>query len=222
MSNYSLMFKYIIIGDTGVGKSSILLQLIENEIREQHDATIGVEFGAKIIKVNGMNIKLQIWDTAGQENFRSIIRSYYRSAIGALLVYDITNKNSFHNLQRWMEEIKNNGNANMVIVLCGNKIDLESEQLALILQGWQYAQSQSLIFLEISAKQGINVQSAFYQSTQRILQEIDDQKILLGQDPGIKIGGQYKKRDKEIQVINTYEEAVQLKTIDTPNGNNCC
>ncbi|CAD8138977.1 unnamed protein product [Paramecium octaurelia] len=222
MSNYSLMFKFIIIGDTGVGKSSILLQLIENEIREQHDATIGVEFGAKIIKVNGMNIKLQIWDTAGQENFRSIIRSYYRSAIGALLVYDITNKNSFHNLQRWMEEIKNNGNANMVIVLCGNKIDLESERAVTYEEGWQYAQSQSLIFLEISAKQGINVQSAFYQSTQRILQDIEDSKIMLGQDPGIKIGGQYKKKDKEIKVINTYEEAVQLKTIDTPNGNNCC
>ncbi|CAD8061507.1 unnamed protein product [Paramecium sonneborni] len=222
MSNYSLMFKYIIIGDTGVGKSSILLQLIENEIREQHDATIGVEFGAKILKMNGMNIKLQIWDTAGQENFRSIIRSYYRSAIGALLVYDITNKNSFHNLQRWMEEIRNNGNANMIIVLCGNKIDLESERAITYEEGLQYAQQQKLIFLEISAKQGINIQSAFYQSTQKILQEIDDEKILLGQDPGIKIGGQYKKREKEIKIIHKYEEAVQLKKIDTPNGNKCC
>lgn len=126
MSNYSLMLKYIIIGDTGtrvllnlaVGKSCIVLQLIESQIRPDHDTTIGVEFGAKIIKVNNMNIKLQIWDTAGQENFRSIIRSYYRSAIGihmiahqgALLVYDITKRESFHSLQRWMEEIRNNGN----------------------------------------------------------------------------------------------------------------
>ncbi|CAD8059655.1 unnamed protein product [Paramecium sonneborni] len=223
MSNYSLMFKYIIIGDTGVGKSCIVLQLIENQIRQEHDATIGVEFGAKIIKVNSMNIKLQIWDTAGQENFRSIIRSYYRSAIGALLVYDITKRDSFHNLQRWMEEIKNNGNANMVITLCGNKVDLESERAVTYEEGWQFAQQHQLIFLETSAKQGINIQSAFYQSTQRILNQIDDGSIVLGQDPGIKIGGQYKKKEKDIKVINHYEEAVQLKPVETPNGhNNCC
>ena len=93
------------MGDTAVGKSCLLLQLIENEIRQKHEVTIGVEFGAKVIKSRGENIKLQIWDTAGQENFRSITRSYYRSAAAAILVYDVTCQDSFTSIQSWMEEI---------------------------------------------------------------------------------------------------------------------
>lgn len=92
MNSYHYLFKFIVIGDTGVGKSCLVLQFIENKTRTTHDVTIGVEFGAKTINVKDKNIKLQIWDTAGQENFRSITRSYYRNAIGALLVYDITRK----------------------------------------------------------------------------------------------------------------------------------
>ena len=92
-----------------------------------HDVTIGVEFGSKTIELDGQSIKLQIWDTAGQENFRSITRSYYRSAIGALLVYDITRKETFLHVQKWLEEVKNNSSRQIVVILIGNKKDLESK-----------------------------------------------------------------------------------------------
>ena len=128
MSAYSYLFKYIVIGDTGVGKSCLVLQFIDNRVRDNHDITIGVEFGAKIVQHENTNIKLQIWDTAGQENFRSITRSYYRSAAAALLVYDITREQSFTNLKTWMEEVKSNGNPKMTILLVGNKNDLTTER----------------------------------------------------------------------------------------------
>ena len=100
--SFAYMFKFIIIGDTGVGKSCLLLQFIDRRFRQKHEVTIGVEFGAKMITVADTNIKLQIWDTAGQESFKSITRGYYRSAAGAILVYDITNRESFNNVSRWL------------------------------------------------------------------------------------------------------------------------
>lgn len=102
MNNYYYMFKLIIIGDSGVGKSCLVLQYVENKTRLTHDVTVGVEFGAKNIRIAGKTIKMQIWDTAGQENFRSITRSYYRSAIGALLVYDISRRSSFEHVRNWL------------------------------------------------------------------------------------------------------------------------
>lgn len=119
--SYAYLFKYIIIGDTGkyiklcllnnllflgVGKSCLLLQFTDQRFRQQHDLTIGVEFGSRTVKINEKNIKLQIWDTAGQESFKSITRSYYRGAAGALLVYDITRKETFNHLTRWLEEVR--------------------------------------------------------------------------------------------------------------------
>ena len=126
--NYEYIFKYIIIGDSGVGKSCLLLQFLENSFKPNHEATIGVEFGTKVISIdNGLNVKLQVWDTAGQDAFKSITRSYYRNAAGALVVYDITSRNSFINVQKWLEEAKANGNREMVLALVGNKSDLEQK-----------------------------------------------------------------------------------------------
>lgn len=125
--NFEYLFKYIIIGDSGVGKSCILLRFIEDTFNPNLENTIGVEFGAKMVTVKDTNIKLQIWDTAGQEAFQSITRSYYRSAAGALLVYDITNKESFQNVANWLEEARINGNPEMVICLVANKSDLEDK-----------------------------------------------------------------------------------------------
>ena len=103
MSSYSYLFKYIVIGDTSVGKSCLLLQFLEKKFKFDHDTTIGVEFGSKIINVKDKQIKLQIWDTAGQETFKSITRSYYRGSIGVVLVYDITNRDSFNNVSKWLD-----------------------------------------------------------------------------------------------------------------------
>jgi Ras-related protein Rab-2A len=103
MASYSYLFKYIVIGDTSVGKSCLLLQFLEKKFKFDHDTTIGVEFGSKIITVKDKHIKLQIWDTAGQETFKSITRSYYRGSIGVILVYDITNRDSFNNISKWLD-----------------------------------------------------------------------------------------------------------------------
>ena len=126
MASYSYVFKYIVVGDSSVGKSCLLLQFTDQRFKAAHDLTIGVEFGSRTVPVDGQNnVKLQIWDTAGQESFRSITRSYYRGAICALLVYDITRRDTFQNLVRWMEEMLEHAYQRMTIVLVGNKKDIE-------------------------------------------------------------------------------------------------
>ena len=124
--SYAYVFKFIVVGDSSVGKSCLLLQFTDNRFKPGHDLTIGVEFGSRTVAIDkSNNIKLQIWDTAGQESFRSITRSYYRGAICALLVYDITRRNTFQNLVRWLEEMLEHAYNRMTIVLVGNKKDLE-------------------------------------------------------------------------------------------------
>ena len=122
--------RYIIIGDTGVGKSCLLLQFTDKRFQPVHDLTIGVEFGARMITIDAKQIKLQIWDTAGQESFRSITRSYYRGAAGALLVYDITKQPSYDNTERWLKELRDHADPTIVIMLVGNKSDLEDDRRA--------------------------------------------------------------------------------------------
>nr|XP_045254238.1 ras-related protein Rab-2A isoform X1 [Macaca fascicularis] len=158
---YAYLFKYIIIGDTGVGKSCLLLQFTDKRFQPVHDLTIGVEFGARMITIDGKQIKLQIWDTAGQESFRSITRSYYRGAAGALLVYDITRRDTFNHLTTWLEDARQHSNSNMVIMLIGNKSDLESRREVKKEEGEAFAREHGLIFMETSAKTASNVEEAF-------------------------------------------------------------
>ena len=132
LSRAGYLLKYIVIGDTGVGKSCLLLQFTEpgSTFNERHDVTIGVEFGVRRVEVNGQALKLQIWDTAGQESFRSITRSYYRGAAAALLVYDISRRATFRNCKTWLTEARACGNPQMVVILVGNKSDLSESTRA--------------------------------------------------------------------------------------------
>jgi Ras-related protein Rab-2A len=148
-------------------------------MRTAHDVTIGVEFGAKTIKVGNKNIKLQIWDTAGQENFRSITRSYYRSAIGALLVYDITRRDTFIHVKNWLEEVKVNGNPHMEILLVGNKNDLENDRQVALQEGAAFAKENGLQFIEINAKDFNKVSEAFQMIAKAIHRRIEDGKLPL-------------------------------------------
>ena len=118
-------FKIIVIGDSGVGKSCFLLQFTDGDFKDEHNVTIGVEFGAKIIDIKGKSVKLQIWDTAGQESFRAITRTFYRNAEGVVLMYDITRSESFQNLKDWLGEIRANADPDVVIYLVGNRHDLD-------------------------------------------------------------------------------------------------
>merc|ERR1712170_315611 len=162
--SYAYLFKYIIIGDTGVGKSCLLLQFTDKRFQPVHDLTIGVEFGSRTITIDDNQIKLQIWDTAGQEKFRSITRSYYRGAAGALLVYDITRRDTFEHLQSWLEDCRRYSNKDIVIMLIGNKSDLSNKRAVSKEEGESFAAKNGLTFLETSAKTAENVEAAFIDS----------------------------------------------------------
>ncbi|KAG4063725.1 hypothetical protein PC123_g1457 [Phytophthora cactorum] len=154
-----------------------------------HDLTIGVEFGARMINIENKQIKLQIWDTAGQESFRSITRSYYRGAAGALLVYDITRRETFNHLTRWLEEARQNSNSNMAIMLIGNKSDLEHRRAVSFKEGEQFAKENGLIFLETSAKTAANVEDAFVKTASKIYSNIQSGVCdVTNEAHGIKVG----------------------------------
>ncbi|CUV04148.1 unnamed protein product [Cryptosporidium hominis] len=172
-SPYDYLFKYIIIGDTAVGKSCLLLQFTDRRFRVDHDLTIGVEFGARIINLDAKKIKLQIWDTAGQESFRSITRSYYRGAAGALLVYDITRRDTFNHLSKWLNDVKRNATPNMTIILVGNKSDLDRREVTTE-EGVEFAEQNGLLFIETSAKTSNNVEEAFLKVAEKIYKNILD------------------------------------------------
>jgi len=189
--SYSYLFKYIIIGDTGVGKSCLLLQFTDKRFQTVHDLTIGVEFGARMVNIDNKQVKLQIWDTAGQESFRSITRSYYRGAAGALLVYDITRRETFNHLTSWLDDARQHSNSNMVIMLIGNKCDLEDRRAVQYEEGQQFAQENGLIFMETSAKTAQNVDEAFIATAQNIYGKIQEGVLDVSNEGkyGIRLGG---------------------------------
>uniref|UniRef100_A0ACD5TJX9 Uncharacterized protein n=2 Tax=Avena sativa TaxID=4498 RepID=A0ACD5TJX9_AVESA len=158
---YSYLFKMVLIGDSGVGKSNILSRFTRNHFSLDSKSTIGVEFATKSLQMEGKTIKAQIWDTAGQERYRAITSAYYRGAVGALLVYDITKLQSFENVNRWLRELRDHADSSIVIMMVGNKSDLLHLRAVSEDQGKALAEKEGLFFLETSAMEAVNVEEAF-------------------------------------------------------------
>ena len=186
--NFNYLFKYIIIGDAAVGKSNLLLRYAHGQFKDEYQLTIGVEFGAKNISINDKIYRIQIWDTAGQENFRSITRAYYKNSVCALVVYDITNRDSFNNIANWVEDCKNQSPKTIFMVLVGNKSDLSDKRVISIDEGRELAEKYNMIFFETSAKTGDNVDLIFFKSAEEIAKKIDQGYYDLENDCGIKQG----------------------------------
>ncbi len=160
-NGYDMIFKVVLIGDTSVGKTNILSKYLTNDFDPDSKATVGVEFGTKNFKIEDNIVKVQIWDTAGQERYRSITNAYYKGAKGSLLVYDITNPKTFESIDRWLSDLKVNGDENISVVLLGNKSDLESVRKVSTQQGKEKAEFYKLAFMETSALNGNNIEKAF-------------------------------------------------------------
>ncbi|BAM79145.1 small GTP-binding protein of Rab family [Cyanidioschyzon merolae strain 10D] len=165
---YDYLFKIVLIGDSGVGKSNLLSRFTRNEFNLESKSTIGVEFATRSVQTDGKVIKAQIWDTAGQERYRAITSAYYRGAVGALLVYDISKRSSFENAERWLKELRDHADQNIVIMLVGNKSDLKHLRAVTTEEGQQYADARGLSFIETSALDASHVEEAFV----RILTDI--------------------------------------------------
>ncbi|XP_060579696.1 ras-related protein Rab-11B-like [Ruditapes philippinarum] len=159
--NYDYLYKVVVVGDTETGKSNILSRFTKDEFKEKICATIGVEFGTRTVQVNGKNVKAQVWDTAGQERYMAITSAYYRGAVGAMIIYDVTKRSSFTNVVKWVNEIKENGIENIPIVLVGNKMDLKSKREVPTNEAKEFAERNNLEFIEMSAKTNTNVDKAF-------------------------------------------------------------
>ena len=166
---YDYLFKLLLIGNSSVGKSSLLFRFVENVWDDNFVPTIGVDFKLKTLEINGKKVKLQIWDTAGQERFKNITSSYYRGGNGVLVVYDITDRESFENLTSWLIEIEKNANKNVYKLLIGNKCDLEEKRKISVQEGKEFAESNGMKFIETSAKDNTKVQEAFELLTTEII-----------------------------------------------------
>lgn len=171
MEGYECLLKFLIVGNAATGKTCLLRWFLDGKFKEQSLHTIGVEFGTKIIEVEGKSVKLQIWDTAGQERFQCVTRSYYRGAAGALVVYDVNDRDSFNAVQNWIAHVRELALPDTTIVLIGNKLDLADELRQVSeSEARQCAEENGVhVFFETSAKTGTNVIEAFLSTARGIL-----------------------------------------------------
>jgi Ras-related protein Rab-1A len=159
--NYDHIFKVLLLGNSDVGKSSLLLRFVDSVWNDAFVPTIGVDFKVKTLDINNQKVKMQIWDTAGQERFRTVVSTYFRGAHGILLLYDVTNKDSFKNLESWLIEIEKNAKEKVLKILIGNKCDLTEDREISEEEGKAFALRNGMEFMETSAKMNTNVSEAF-------------------------------------------------------------
>lgn len=195
---HDYLFKIVLIGDSGVGKSNLLSRFTKDEFNLELKSTIGVEFATKTLDVEGKLIRAQIWDTAGQERYRAMTGAYYRGAVGALLVYDISKRYTFENVAKsWLKELKENSDPNLAVMLVGNKCDLRHFRAVSTEEAMQFAEENKLSFIETSALDSTGVDEAFQRTVTEIYHVISrrsisnnntNNKLKPGQGQSIKLG----------------------------------
>lgn len=197
--HYDYLYKIVLIGDSGVGKSSLLSRFTRNEFDLESKSTIGVEFATRSITVDGKVIKAQVWDTAGQERYRAITSAYYRGAVGAILVYDLSKQKTFENVARWLLEVREHAESSIVTMLVGNKCDLRHLRAVPTDEAKKYASESGLSFIEASALESTNVEEAFTQTIKEV-HEVQLTKIRKELDMPGQSNGATEGKGKVVEV----------------------
>ncbi|TMX05494.1 hypothetical protein EJD97_017334 [Solanum chilense] len=190
------LFKIVVIGDSAVGKSNLLSRFARDEFDHNSKATIGVEFQTQVVEVDGKEIKAQVWDTAGQERFRAVTSAYYRGAVGALIVYDISRSTTFENIKRWLDELNTHCDTTVARMLVGNKCDLENIRDVSVEDGKNLAEEEGLFFIETSALDSTNVKTAF----EIVIREI------------------YKNVSRKVLNSDSYKAELSVNRVSIANG----
>jgi Ras-related protein Rab-2A len=224
---FKYLLKYIIIGDESVGKSNILLRYAQNQFKPEYKVTVGVEFGARNITINNVVYRVQIWDTAGQERFRSITRAYYRNSVCAIIVYDVCNRESFYNVQRWIEDCRAQAFPKMMFVLIGNKCDKENEREVQYNEGESLAKELGIMFYETSALTGQGIENLFTETTNIIAERICNNEYDLSSDScGIKTGlnpSTQSNTNTNMSANNTTGSGItSQRVINSEHKKGCC
>ena len=186
--SYEIMVKVVLVGDSGVGKTNIMSKYLKNQFREDSKATVGVEFGSKQFSVEGHQIKAQIWDTAGQERYKAITSAYYKGAKGAFIVYDITRKNTFETVNKWVSDITAAADKKITLILIGNKNDLEDQRQVTKEVGEEKAKELGLAFMETSACSGENLDKAFQMMINEIYKKYQEDVVGETQESTVQQG----------------------------------
>jgi len=168
--DYDYLFKLVLIGDSGVGKSCLLLRFADDSFTDSYISTIGVDFRFRTVNIEQKTVKLQIWDTAGQERFRTITSAYYRGAHGIIMVYDVTNYESFEHVEEWLNEVNRHASESTLKLLVGNKADLADDKKVETEEAETFAKNLNISFLETSAKNATNVEAAFLTMAKQLIQ----------------------------------------------------
>ena len=172
MKNYDAMMKILLVGDSGVGKSCLLVRFVEDRFNPSFITTIGIDFKIKTVDINGKKVKLQLWDTAGQERFRTITTAYYRGAMGIVMVYDVTDERTYANIKQWYKTVTEHSNDDAQILLVGNKSDMDTRVISYE-QGESLAEELNIPFMESSAKDNANVNEVFFTLGRLIQKKLD-------------------------------------------------
>ena len=210
--NYTFVFKYILLGNSGVGKSTYINQNINNEFNPTMGTTIGVDFLGKVIQINDDKIKIHIWDTAGQETFKCIVNSYYRDAIGVLVFYDVNNRQSFIDVEKWINEMKACNDLHKLTII-GNKIDIPGHRQVSYEEGEELAKRYNALFWEVSVKNNLNVEESLYDLTLQIVNDIRNKKY----------SKETLKNTKSVRFENESSiDIIMNDDFDNKNKSKCC